>query len=183
MARKSYVQLQQQLPISFPDNINGLITPQILRDFFNMIFEALRPAYGYVSRDTPNVQSLGTSYTPLVCNIGFVSEIPDYTTTPSTGTVTRGEAGTTRMSFTASMEGALGRVVTVAVFKGGVETIWRTSATLQGAGKAIDVSLPAVEFTASGVAYQIQVKCDTASTSVTFDDVVFLAETVPVNTY
>lgn len=183
MARKSYVQLQQQLPISFPDNINGLITPQILRDFFNMIFEALRPAYGYVSRTTPNVQSLGTSYTPLVCDTGTLSDVPDFTATPSTGTVTRGEAGTTRMSFTASMEGALGRVVTVAVFKGGVETIWRASATLQGAGKPVDVTFPALEYSGAGVAYQIQVKCDTASTSVTFDDVVFLAETIPVNTY
>jgi hypothetical protein len=183
MPRKSFVQLQADLTTSFPDNITGLITPAILRTYINNFLEAIRPAYGLLTRDTPNVQNLGTTDTPLVFESGSVSDVPDYTTTPATGTINRLAAGTTRLTFTTTIEGAVGRVVTASLYKNGAVTPWRVSGTLQGAGKPVDIVLVALQYDGAAAAYQMQVKADTAGTSTTFSNVDVIAETVPVNAY
>jgi hypothetical protein len=183
MARKSFVELSNELLTSFPDNITGVITPAILRSYFNDFLQAIRPSYGGLSREAPNVQTLGVADAPLSFETGFVSDVPDYTTIAGTGTITRLEAGTTRLTFTTTMEGTVGRVVTVTLYRNGVATPWRVSGTLQGAGKPVDVVLVAILYLGSQATYQYQVKADTASTATTFSNVDALAETVPVNAY
>jgi hypothetical protein len=183
MARKSFVQLQADLATAFPDNITGLITPAILRNYLNSFLEAIRPAYGLLSRTTPNVQTLQLTDTPVVFETGFVSDVPDYTTTPATGVINRLEAGTTTVTFNCSVEGTAGRIVTVTLYKNSVATSWRGSATLGGAGKPVEIALTSLSYEGGAAAYQLQAKCDTAGTSVTFSSMDALAQTVPVNAY
>ena len=183
MPRSSFQQLSAELLVDFPDNTTGLITPAIIRAYFNKIFEAIRPAYGLLTRTTPNAQSLGLAYVPVVFETGFVSDVPDFTTTPATGTFVRLAAGTDRITITAGLDGPLGRLVTVALFKNGVLTQWRSTATLSGAGKPVDIGFSALVYEAASASFQIQAICDTAGTSVNFTNLAVLAEVVPVNVY
>lgn len=183
MARKSFVQLQADLATAFPDNITGLITPTILRTYLNSFLEAIRPAYGLLSRTTPNAQTLQLTDTPVVFETGYVSDVPDFTATPATGTISRLEAGSTSVNFNCSAEGTAGRIVTVTLYKNGVATSWRGSATLGGAGKPVEIAFAALSYEGAAAAYQLQAKCDTAGTSVTFSSMDVLTQTVPVNAY
>jgi hypothetical protein len=183
MARKSFVQLEADLLTSFPDNITGLITPQVVRNYFVELLHALRPAYALLSRTTPNIQTLQITDAPVVFETGYVSDVPDFSATPATGVFNRLEAGTTTATFNCSVEGTSGRIVTVTLYKGGVATSWRGSATLQGAGKPVEIAFSSLSYDGSGVAYQLQAKCDTAGTAVTFSSMDVLAQVVPVNAY
>jgi hypothetical protein len=183
MARKSFVQLQADLLTAFPDNITGLITPAILRNYLNNFLEAIRPAYGLLSRTTPNAQTLQLADAPIVFETGYVSDVPDFTTTPATGTATRLAAGSTSVNFNCSAEGTAGRIVTVTFYKNGVATSWRGSGTLGGAGKPVEIAFTALVYEGAAAAYQLQAKCDTAGTLVTFSSMDALAQTVPVNAY
>lgn len=183
MARKSFVELQADLLTSFPDNITGAITPLVLRTYFNNFLEAIRPAYGLISRPTPTSQTLGTIDAPLVFDTGYVSDVPDFSTTPAAGTVTRLEAGTTRLTFNATVEAGNGRLINFTVYRAGVALPWKASVTAQGAGKPVDVSIAALSYLGSVAAYQIQARADTAGTVCTFSNMDLLCETVPVNAY
>jgi hypothetical protein len=183
MARKSFVELSNDLLTAFPDNISGLITPAILRAYFQEFLDAIRPAYGLLDLPGPTVQTLQTTYAPLVCTTGQVSAIPDFTVTPATGTVNRVAAGMTRLTASLDIECTQGRVVWVSVYKNGLPTPWIISTVGEGAGKPASVALAALSYDASPVAYQFMVKCDTAGTAVTFSNGIFIAETVPVNAY
>jgi len=183
MPRKSFVELTNELLTSFPDNTTGLITPAGLRAYLTNFLDAIRPAYGIISRETANVQSLGLLDTPLIFEVGSVSTVPDYTVTPASGTVTRLAAGTTRLTFTSTIDAAVGRIITVTLYKNGVATPWRISATAGGAGKPVDIALNALQYDAGAAVYQWQVRADAASTNTTFSNVDCIAETVPVNAY
>jgi len=183
MPRKSFVELANELVVDFPDNVTGAITPAILRTYFNNFLDAIRPAYGIISRETPAVQVLGVADVPLIFEVGSVSTVPDYTVTPASGTVTRLAAGTTRLTFTTTIDTAVGRIITVTLYKNGVATPWRISATGGGAGKPVDIALNALQYDAGAAVYQWQVRADAASTNTTFSNVDCIAETVPVNAY
>jgi hypothetical protein len=183
MARKSFIQLSADLLVDFPDNITGLITPAIVRAYFQKVFDAIRPAYGLLSRTTPNAQTLQLTDAPVVFETGYVSDVPDYTTTPATGVLQRLEAGTTTINLNCSVEGTAGRIVTITLYKNGVATPWKGSATLGGVGKPVEIAFTALNYEGGAAQYQLQVKCDTAGTSVTFSGMDALAQTVPVNTY
>ena len=183
MARKSFVQLQQDLLTAFPDNITGLITPAILRGFLDSFLQAIRPAYGLVSRPNATAQVVTSTDAPLVFDSGYVSDVPDFVATPATGTLQRVDAGTTRMTLNATMEGANGRLVSMTLYKNGVPTAWKASVTLAGAGKPVDVSMYSLTYDGAPAAYQMRVKCDTASESISFSNMDFFAESIPVNAY
>lgn len=182
MARKSFVELSAELLVDFPDQNTKAITPAILRGFFNALFEAIRPSYGYIDLTSWAV-SLGLSDIPMVFQAGFVSDVPDYTTVPGTGTVTRVAGGTTRLTFNADVEGPTGRVITFTLYINGVATLWRTSVVAQGNGKPISVSLPIIYYLNAPATFQMQAKADQSTTAVTITEAILVAETVPVNNY
>lgn len=183
MARKSFVQLEAELTTVFPDNITGLITPAILRSYFIEFLHAIRPAYGLLSRTTPNAQTLQLADAPVVFESSQVSDVPDYSATPATGVLNRLEAGSTAINFNCSVEGPTGRIVTVTLYKNGVTTAWKGSATLQGNTKPVEIAFVALNYEGGAAAYQIQAKCDTGGTSVIFSSMDAVAQTVPVNNY
>jgi hypothetical protein len=183
MPRKSMVQLQADLATSFPDNTTGLITPAVIREYFNSLIEAIRPAYASVSRTTPNVQTVGIAFDPFVGQSAAVSDIPDFAATAATTLIDRLEAGTTRFSFNTSFECAAGRRVSAQLFKNGSGTLWASASTGNGTGDPANLEFSGLAYDSGSADYQIRVSCDTAGTAVTFYDAVFLCESVPVNTY
>lgn len=183
MARKSFQELAAELPVSFPDNNTELITPAILRGYLDLFLQAIRPSYAVLNRETPNSQTLGVTDVPLIFENATLTDVPDYTAVAATGTITRLERGTTRHTFTSTVEGAVNRLVTVVLYRNGLATPWRISASLQGAGKPVDVSLTAILYTSVAATFQWRVLADTAGTAVTFSNLDALAETVPVNAY
>jgi hypothetical protein len=182
MARKSFVELEQGLVASFPDNVAGFITPQILRDYFIDFLHSIRPAYGVLQRTTPNAQALTTAWQPLVFEVGAVSDVPDYNVLPATGTITRLEAGSTNIVFNGAIEGPNGQLVALGLFKNGVATTWKGSATCAGAGNPVPLLLNALAYEGASTSYQFQVKSD-SNASVTFSDLDCVAESLAVNAY
>jgi hypothetical protein len=183
MARKSFVQLSADLLTSFPDNINGAITPLVLRTYIQNFLNAIRPAYGLLSRPNATAQTLGTADAAIIFDTGYASDVPDYTTNAPAGTLVRLEAGSTRLTINATIETANGRLITLTLYKNGVATPWRSSVIGQGTGKPIDMTIVALTYEGAQATYQLQGKADAAATSVTFSNMDMLAETVPVNAY
>lgn len=182
MSRKSFVQLSADLLTSFPDNISGAITPLVLRTYIQAFLDAIRPAYGYLDLTSWSI-SLGLTDIPIVFATGVVSDVPDYTITPGTGTIIRLEAGTTRLTFNADVEAPTGRVITFTLYVNGASTLWRTSVVAQGTGKPISVSLPILTYHGAQATFQLQVKADQTTTATVITEAILIAETVPVNAY
>ena len=182
--RMSLQQVVSSAALLFPDNSTKLITPAKMRQFVGEIVDAIRPAYGYLSRSANVVQALTTTPSPLVMDTANVSPIVDYTLTAPLARIQRNEAGTTNFSFTCDIQGSANvtRQVTFTLFKNGVATAWRQSISLTTSTLIAGVSFPAIDYLNGVAQYQMMVSCD-AAYSVTFSNVVFVAETVPVWDY
>jgi hypothetical protein len=174
MARPSLSQVLADAATSFPDNISGAITPLILRTWIGKLVEAIRPAYAYVSRVT-GTEVVGISDIPVVCDTSFVSGVVDYTPTPATSILQRLEHGVTVLEFTADVVGTNGTIVTFTLYQDGAATPWRVSGTLAGAGKPVSVAMSAILSSTSQASYQMQMKIDTGSQTLTLSNVLFTA--------
>lgn len=183
MARKSFVQLATQLDVSFPDNISGAITPAVLRDYFNQIFEALRPSSAFITRIAPTVQVLGLTDDPLVFDSGFVSDVPDFSTTAGSGTISRLQQGSTRLIFNATIEGPVNRTGVITLYENGIVTNRRVSFTTTGAGNPVNVAGTIILTNNSLVDYQLRGRASNVGTNFTFSNMILYADVLPVNNY
>jgi len=181
MARMSLQEVTSSAAALFPDNTTKQITPARMRQFISELIGAIRPAYGYLSRSANVVQALTTTPSPLVMDTGSVSPIVDYTLTPALARIQRNEKGVTNFTFTCDVLGSSNttRQVTFTLFRNGVATAWRQTVTLTTSTITEGVSFPAIEYLNGIAQYQLMVSCD-AAYSVTFSNVVFVAETIPV---
>lgn len=183
MARKSYVQLTTQLDISFPDNITGAITPAVLRDYFTQIFEALRPSSANIVRIAPTLQVVGLTDDPLIFDTGFVSDVPDFTTAPASGTLSRLQQGATRLIFNATIEGPVNRTGVITLYENGIITNRRVAFTTTGPGNPVNVAGTIIVANNSLVDYQLRVHASNAGTNFTFSNMILYADVLPVNNY
>jgi hypothetical protein len=87
------------------------------------------------------------------------------------------------MEFTADVVGTNGTVVTFTLYKDGVATPWRQSCTTAGAGKAVSISFSIVETATGPATYQMRVKIDTGSQTLTLSEMLFVAASQPVWEY
>lgn len=184
MARQSLEQVTNTAAIVFADNTVGAITPTVLRSWISDLITAIRPAYGVITQISPVVQALTTTPSPVVCSIGSVSPVVEYALTPPICDIARNDAGTTRLSFTADIQGSANatRQLTFTLYKNGAPTSWRQSLTLTTSTLVESISFPAIEYLNGNAFYQMMVSCD-ANYNVTFSNVAFIAETVPVWSY
>ena len=184
MARMSLQEVTSSAALLFPDNSTKLITPAKMRQFISELIGAIRPAYGYLSRSANVVQALTTTPSPLVMDTAALSPIVDYTLNAPLARIQRNEAGTTNFTFTCDIQGSTNttRQVTFTLYKNGVATPWRQTVSLTTSTIVGGVSFPAIEYLNGVAQYQMMVSCD-AAYSVTFSNVVFVAETVPVWEY
>ena len=185
MARMSLQEVTSSAALLFPDNSTKLITPAKMRQFISELITAIRPAYGVISRVANVIQAITTTPAPVVLDTGALSPIVDYTLTPASGRIQRNEKGMTRLTFTCdilSHTTATGRTTTFTLFKNGVATSWRQSIVTNSITVIESLSFPAIEYLDGVAQYEIRVSID-VGTSMTFSNVSFVAETVPVWDY
>jgi hypothetical protein len=186
MARKSMTELLADLGTMFPDNTTGLITPQILRDYFTNYINAIRPAYALLERQLGVTQALTVAPAPVVFTSSDVtSALGEYTATANIGRITHLIPGTVRFTFTADLLPPANqtRTITFTLYKNGVATPWRQSISTSASGVIESVGFTAILYDGgSNVNYDLYVQIDVATTF-TLSNMVVVAETVPVNAY
>jgi hypothetical protein len=184
MPRPSLTQVLATSAALLVDNTIGLISPADIRQVFTDLVNAIRPAYAKISQAGGVVQALTIPPAPLVCSGGEIGPVVDFTVNPPVCTITRTEAGVTRFEFTADIQGSANvtRLVNFQLYRNGVPTNWKQSISLTSSTLVLSVSFPALEYINAPAAYQIVVSCD-AAYNVTFSNVEFLAESVPVWNY
>jgi len=183
MPRMSLSEVLASAAAKFPDNTTGLITPAVLRQWVQDIVYAIRPAYGVISRTAPISQALTTVPAPIVMDAQYISDVPDYTCAPALGRITRTEAGVTRLNFTADVAGvAATRTITFTINENGTPTVWRQSLTTAGTGNTESLAFSAIIEGTGLTNFDIMASIDTNS-AITFSNMAFVAETVPVWEY
>jgi hypothetical protein len=182
MPRPSLQEVLASAVTSFPDNISGAITPLILRTWVGKLIEAIRPAYAYLLRPT-GTQVVGIADIAVVYDTTFISGVVDYAVNAAAGTLQRLERGLTKMEFTADVVATNGTVVTFTLYKDGAATPWRQSCTGAGAGRAVSISFSTIESSSSPATYQMRVRIDTGSQTITLSEMLFIAASQPVWEY
>lgn len=183
MARKSIQELIAQATADFPDNVTGLITPVKLRQFCLDFLNAIAPAYGYLTRLTPNTQNIGTT-DALVVFSGAVDSNPAQTTSAvPASTITRAERGTSQIDLNIDVECAANREVTFTLYKNGAATSWRITTSGRGTGSPVGVGMVAFDYADPAAVYDLRAKTDQAGTPVIFSNGMFGVSVMPVNSY
>ena len=183
MPRKSIQELTAQAIASFPDNTTGLITPALLRAMFIDFLNAISPAYGLLSRSTPNVQVLGLAPVIVAFQTAFDGDPAQTTSSTASNTIARSERGTSTINFTADLECQANRFVTFTLYKNGVATTWRITGNGGGAGNPISVALTAIDYADPAATYAIEATCETNGTSVTLSNMALVLAVDPVRSY
>jgi hypothetical protein len=182
-ARKSIVELEAEALANLPDNVTGLISPADVRVMFTDFLNAVRPAYGYLTKSTGSAQSLGTTAAKLIWTAAQDSDINQSNSSAATGRITRLERGSCGLTFNADADGANGRIVTFILYKNGAATDWRASVTCGGAGKPVSCGFNAVDYADPAAYYEMFATCDTDATSITLSKLAFVLNILPVNSY
>lgn len=181
--RKSMVELEADLQTYFPDNAEGLITPAMVRSYFLMLINAIRPAYGMLTQTVDRIVTAGLTPVKLLWEAKYDS-LPDQTQSNfSTGEIARVERGTSTINFTADFESQAGRFVTFTVYKNGAPTTWRITGNGAGAGNPVSVSLTAIDYADPAATYSVYITAETNGTSITVRNAAMLLGVDPVNTY
>lgn len=184
MAKKTMVELQAEITSLFVDNTTGSITPAQLRQFCSDFVTSMTPAYGGLAITGPLIQTFNNA--PAVTTVWqneLTATAPEYTTTPATGTVTRSDGVcTNQITLNIDVELTVNRVIYATLYKNGVATAFRASATGRGAGNPSILSFDAIDYSAVPANYQIWCNTDASNTPVTFTNGVFLVRALPVRT-
>jgi hypothetical protein len=183
MARKSITELEAELPIFFPDNTSGEITPQDVRSFFSDFLGAVRPAYGYITKALGSAQTVGTVPSNMLWTGQYDSSANETVSNFSSGTVTRTERGNSVITFTTDFEAPNGRFVTFTLFKDGAATTWRVTGNGGGNGNPVGISLSAVDYCDPAAVFSIAVSAEVDGTSVNISNAALIVSVQPVNSY
>jgi hypothetical protein len=182
MARKSIQELIVQADTTLADNVVGDISAADVRNIVKDFLNAVKPAYGQLAVLTPSTQALTTTPSILDFTTAADSDPTETTSSTTTNTITRLDRGTSRITLNLDVETAANREVTIILYKNGVATPWRVTTSGRGTGSPVGVSLVAVDYADPAANYSVFVQTDAAA-SVIFNNVVFLIEVVPVNSY
>jgi hypothetical protein len=178
--RKTITELRQEFLKSFEDPSTSGINEGKLFDFLANMLDTYTPAYGVLATPGPFARSLTTVNAVLPWQAEYLAQLPEYSTNPATGAITRNEAITSnRIYVNVDVELATNREVELTLFANGLATPWRTKAIGSGSGRPSVASFEAINYSAVPVTYQIQALVDTATT-VTFSNGVFVVTAVPV---
>ena len=184
MANKTMVELQAEIISLFPDNTIGSITPAQLRQFCSDFVTSMTPAYGALQINTTKVQTFNiTPAVTMVWDVELVATPPQYTTDAATGAINRVDGVcTNQITFNVDVGLANGRVIFATLYKNGVATPFRATATGRGAGNPTILSFDAIDYSNVPATYQVFCTTDADTTPVTFTNGVFIARLLPVNT-
>ena len=180
MANLTFTQLVAQANTTLEDNTSGSITPADVRTMILNMLGTMQPYYAAMNiGTTPVAFSATTTYVTLPYESIYTVTTPAWSAS-ITGTATRLDAATTRVTFTTDVTLAANRVVDYALFKDGVITTWVQSQQGTGAGVPISISFSAITTSATpNTVYTVRVKTD-AATALTHYNTTFVLENVPL---
>jgi len=184
MARKSLDEMLADLPVSFPDNITGVITPAIVRLYFDNLIKAIRPSYAILSRSAAVTQAVTTVAAPLVFTSADTSSSQgEYTANAAVGRITRLDKGVTQFQFAGNVSSPSNspRLLTFTIYKNGVASPFQQSQQFTTAGEIVSLTFPAIQSSSTAADYDMYVKSSVNDTF-TFSNMVFIAQTIPSNT-
>jgi hypothetical protein len=185
MARKSFAELLSELTTFFPDNNTKQITAADVRDYFTGLLNAIIPAYAILERRTGVAQAVTTTDTPLVFTSADLSSANgEMTANAAIGQISRVDKGTTRFTFTADLLEATNstRTITFTLYRGAVPTVWAQSIVLTSNAQTESLSFDMIVEDATATDYSMRVR-SSANETVTFSNMVLVAEVVPVQSY
>lgn len=182
MPRKSMAELRALAASSFPDNITGLITPALLRQFCLDLIDAIAPAYALMSVDSSS-QTLGTTPSLVVMASAHDSNTAETTTVVPASTITRAERGTSYINVDCDIEAPNGRFVTFTLYRNGVALRADVTVNGAGAGNPVAGSFSWTDYSDPAGAYDLRASCETDGTSVLIRNASVMLSVMPVNSY
>lgn len=183
MARKSLDQMLADLLVAFPDNNTKFITPLVLRTYFDDLIKALRPSYAWLARQVGVAQAVTVAPVPLVFTSSELTFAQgEYSAAPTTGRITRLDAGVCQFNFTADVSSPSNstRLLTFTLYKNGVATPFRQSQTFGTSGQVLSITFGAIQSSSVPANYDMFVQSSVNETF-TFSEMVFLVQTLPAN--
>jgi hypothetical protein len=181
--RKSFVELQNDLGVFFPDNTTQFITPAKVREYLLEFLNAIRPAYGVLTQNPDRVQTVGTTPVKMLWAAQSDSDANQTSSSFVNGEITRAERGTSTINFTTDFECATGRFLTFTLYKNGSPTAWRITGNGAGAGNPIAVALTAIDYADPAAIYSIYITAEVAGVSVTLRSAALIISVDPVNSF
>lgn len=183
MTRKTVNALIAQSIATYPDNNTGEITPSDIRLMWQDMLDTFCPMYGGLHL-TGRAVNLTVTPQPLIFDSSIASFPPEWTTDPATGVISRGLGAvpglTSKFFINGIVEGPQGSEVNFVLQKNGVDTQWRTEATLGGPSKSVGFAVTCIDYGTVAAAYRLMVALQSGSQSVTFRDVLFVGENIPI---
>jgi hypothetical protein len=183
MARLSMNELLTEATTTLADNTTGEISAADVRFMFENFINAIKPAYGYLSKPVTGAVLVGTTPIALAYSSAYDSDATQTTGSAPLGTITRAEKGSSSFTFSASVDCQAGRIVTFILYKDNNPLTWSASATGGGTGKPIAVTFSGIDFSDPAGVYDVRVVCDTANTTVNIGNVAFVLKVDPVTSY
>lgn len=179
-ARTKFLTLINSLPVSFPDNATGQITPAILRDFLDSM---LRTCF---IPDASLTQTVGGLVVPLLNNtwtvvpvalwgVAQVDASGDITASVLTGRLT-GNPTIAGLDYGVhgdiTISGVINTEVNIGFFKSGVAPAFQSGTmTLGGAGKDVTASLGALfQGQATGTYWELGLRLTSGAASITIEN-------------
>lgn len=143
MPYRTITELREQVGASFPDNTDGEISAQALRDSFKNLIDTLAPGYGIMGEDSLTLTALGI--TPQVITYSSLLGVTTaFECDIMNGTTTRLAHGlpttVNRVSFYADLSAPQGDEVVFSLFRDGADVPGGGTVSGQGLGNVVQVA-------------------------------------------
>lgn len=183
MARKSIQELVAQADATIEDNTTGNVTPADVRELIKDFLNAVRPAYGYLSKPGASPQVFGLTAVKLAWTTGFDSDATETTSNATNGSIARTERGACTITFNADIEAAANRFITFTLYKDGLATPWRITGNGAGSGNPVAVGFTAIDYADPAATYEIWATAEINGVTVNVGNAALVLQVLPVNSY
>jgi hypothetical protein len=183
MTRRTIVQLIQQANASLPDNQSAEIGPADVRNMVVDFLDTVTPMYGGLTA-TSKVINLTT--TPQIVTFdSIVASFPPEWVANIAGTLQRSLGSlpgmTSRFTVGSFVEGPQGSEVRLQLYRNGAALPWIVEETMEGPTKSVGINLVALDAVyTQDATYSLMASTPTGTASVTFREMLFIGENVPV---
>lgn len=184
MARLTYAETITAIGALLPDNTTELITPAKLREAITDVLNCLQPALAGLTGFTGGALSLTPAdqkITLFDAALAPVGQTGVMTADPATDNITTTLVGVHDLGFSVDSDGPNNQGVIFTVYRDGVATAILDSVTTRGPGNKVSTTFTfPMQAAAPGPhVFDIRVKTDTGSASVTFSNMLLTLSFIP----
>lgn len=181
--RKAITALEAQADATIEDNTSGSISPADVRAMFKDFLNAIRPAYGVLQQTGNPSQNLGLTPTKMLWNNAQDSDINETNSSAASGRISRLERGTSSLTMSVNVACQSGRFITATIYKNGVATPWRVTATGAGNGNPVGMSVTMIDYADPAAYYEVFLTAETNATTTVVSNGAMILRVDPVNSY